>query len=625
MSVLRGWKMSLHRPIFLIVVIAQFFVGFGVRAQLGNAVYPETYGATGNGSSNDGPAVADACSAAFAAGIPLVFRQKYRAASSANLTCNTIFSTGAVLLPDNNVTITVVGSISAPQELQIFGGGGSVSASTAPSVSVAWWGASPTALDSAPAFQAAGGSSRVIFVPPASSCYVFNSTPYQPYSTLNATSVWWKGFSNFKLDGYGACIKAGPNVTALYNMILFDQDSNFVTQGLQFFGTQNAPWVTPTTENSAISIMSVVYATFRDLNFPGNWGGLGAPFVGDYIVNSLFGNMNMPTVGLCFDVAFLLNVTMEKITAVGSDGSTGRGAKCLSIIYDTRNPPQVNKTGYTIADTNGFRFVNSDISNFQNPAIISSGVNYYFSGNRWHDNPTTTEGSASILFYYFNGDTYSSVGHPIQSVIVNGDNFLNNGTARDVMALGIGASQIKNSDIMRGFTITNSIFSNNNDTAIGADTVSHIENIDIRSSNQFFGNSQKIALNENLIKLGARVGVPQILVGNVNLAGSNFGIQGSNIASNQEQSVMPIAGTLRNLYVTSTNPPGDAQKYIITLRYQREPTSLSCTISGPMDTACHDATDSTHVENQGIWDLQVVSSSGAASSAFAWALEFDAN
>jgi hypothetical protein len=558
MNVLRAWKMSLHRAILLTVVIAQCFVGFCVRAQLGNAVYPETYGATGNGSSNDGPAVADACSAAFAAGVPLVFRQKYRTTSSANLTCNTIFSTGAVLLPDNSVTITLVGSISAAQELQIFGGGGSVSASTAPSVSVAWWGASPTALDSAPAFQAAGGSNRVIFVPPASSCYVFNSIPNQPYSTLNATSVWWKGFSNFKLDGYGACIKAGPKIIALYNMILFDQDSDFVTQGLQFFGTQNAPWVTPAMENSAISMMSVVYATFRDLNFPGNWGGVGAPFVGDYIVNSVFGNINMPTVGLCFDVAFLLNVTMEKITAVGSDGSTGRGAKCLSIIYDTRNPPQLNKTGYTITDTDGFRFINSDISNFENPAIISSGLNYYFSGNRWHDNPT--KGSASILFYYFNGNPYSSVGHPIQNVIVNGDNFLNNGTAGGVMALGIGASQINNSDIMRGFTVTNSLFSNNNDTAIGADTSRHIENIDIRSSNRFFGNSQKTALNENLIRLGARVGVPQILVGNVNMTGSNVGTQGSNIAPNQEQSVMPIAGTLRNLYVTSTNPPGDAQK-----------------------------------------------------------------
>jgi hypothetical protein len=495
--------MSSRSAISLVVLIALGILGRDASARAGNAVYPEDYGAAGNGSSDDRPPVAAACSAAATAGTSLVFRQKYRLASSINLSCNTTYLTGAVLVPDSSVTVTLIGSITAPKDLQIFGGNGSVSASTTPYVSVAWWGASASAVDSAPAFQAAGGSNRVIFIPPISDCYVFNSTPSQPYPTLNPTSVWWKGFANFKVEGNGACITEGTAVTHLSNMILFDQDRNFTVESLEFFGTQNASWVTPATmENSAISMMSLVNATFRDLRFPGNWGGIGAQFVGDYIVNSVFENLNMPSVGLCFDVAFLLHVKINKVNAIGSDTSTGKGMKCFSIIYDTRNLGK-NKTGYKIIDTSGIRFTNSDISNFENPSIVASGRNYYFSGNKWHNNPTvgTSKPAASLLFYYFNGKPYSSVGHPVQTVIIDGDIFRNNGTAPGVLALGIGAAAITNSDVIRGFTVANSLFDNNTDTAIGADTTTHISNINIKGSNRFSGSKQTTSINTNMLAL----------------------------------------------------------------------------------------------------------------------------
>jgi hypothetical protein len=113
-----------------------------------------------------------------------------------------------------------------------------------------------------------------------------------------------------------------------------------------------------------------------------------------------------------------------------------------------------------------------------------------------------------VRFYYFNGNPYTSAGHPVQNVIVNGDSFVNNGSRSGpgVMALGIGASQIANSDIMREFTITNSIFSNNNNIAIGADTARHLEDIHISSSNRFSGDRQKLALNENIVKIIRRSG-----------------------------------------------------------------------------------------------------------------------
>jgi hypothetical protein len=492
-----------NQAISVLILFSVCFLGCGASAQLGNVVYPEDYGATGDGSSDDGPAVSTACTVAAAAGIPMVFRQKYRLPSSVNLMCATRYFVGAVLLPDSNVTVTLIGSVTAAQDAQIFGSHGSVSVSTAPYVSVAWWGASASAVNSGPAFQAAGGSNRVIFVPPVSSCYIFNSAPTRPYSTLNPTSVWWKGFSNFKVEGYGACIKEGTAVINLYNMIMFDQDSDFTVAGLEFFGNQTASWVTPATmENSAISMMSLVRATFRDLKFTGSWGGIGAPFVGDYIVTSVFENLKMPSVGICFDVAFLLHSTMNRINAVGSQGAGGKGMKCLSIIYDTRNLG-INKTGHEFSDTDGLSFTNSDISNFENPAVISSGINYRFSGNKWHHNPTvgTLKPPASVLFYYFNGQPYSSVGHPVQNVTIDGDIFRNNGMATGALAVGIGAAAIANSDAMNGFTIANSIFDNNMDTAVGADTTNHISNISIKSSNRFSGPKQKARMNGNLLRL----------------------------------------------------------------------------------------------------------------------------
>lgn len=86
---------------------------------------------------------------------------------------------------------------------------------------------------------------------------------------------------------------------------------------------------------------------------------------------------------------------------------------------------------------------------------------------------------------------------------------------------------------------------------------------------------------------------------------------------------IPMAGTISNLYVTTSNAPGNSQTYIATLYVGTSPTStttttLTCTIAGASVTSCVDTGDSAAVLAGNIVALKLVASGGAAAFNVTW-------
>ena len=111
--------------------------------------------------------------------------------------------------------------------------------------------------------------------------------------------------------------------------------------GFQFGGDFS---ISAAVQNTAFALMSVQKFTFKNIDFSGNWGGLGNPFVGDWMVDGAFSDLSMPKVGICFDTGFLLRVSFRRIMAVGSDGARGSGVKCFSILHDVPDQPEAART-----------------------------------------------------------------------------------------------------------------------------------------------------------------------------------------------------------------------------------------------------------------------------------------
>ena len=91
------------RPIFISFGLALGIVCGDTSEYPGKRIYPEDYGAVGDGVSDDGPPIAAACSAAATTRIPLSFRQKYRLAGSTSLRCDTAYLAGAILVDRKSV------------------------------------------------------------------------------------------------------------------------------------------------------------------------------------------------------------------------------------------------------------------------------------------------------------------------------------------------------------------------------------------------------------------------------------------------------------------------------------------------------------------------------------------
>ena len=98
-------------------------------------------GGTGDGTTDDRAAIAAADTAAVTAGVPLRFRKgTYRIASTITIASHVTMAPGAVLKPDNAVTVTMTGGMSAPIR-QVFdvSVGGKVRVKN-PEIYPEWWG-----------------------------------------------------------------------------------------------------------------------------------------------------------------------------------------------------------------------------------------------------------------------------------------------------------------------------------------------------------------------------------------------------------------------------------------------------------------------------------------------------
>src|SRR5205823_13721240 len=119
----------------------------------------------------------------------------------------------------------------------------------------------------------------------------------------------------------------------------------------------------------------------------------------------------------------------------------------------------------TIDDTIGMKVQDSDVSGFRQAVILSSGHDFFFSGNKWHDNPGNPAGGGTFYVYYVNGGVFSSIGHPVTSLTIDSDKFSSNKTYFGVGSFSISTAGIRNADAIKGITIRHTIFQNNNTAA----------------------------------------------------------------------------------------------------------------------------------------------------------------
>jgi hypothetical protein len=607
------------------------------------AVAPESCGAKGDGTTNDGPALAQCDAQAVAANSALLLSGVYRVAGNLALSAPDLFYPTASLKPDSGVTITLNGLLSAPDTSVIFIGAGSVLTPNMGRVSVAWWGATPAAADSVPAFRAAMASNRKIYCPPGN--YIFNSVQQtRPRPTLNYSAVYISGLSNFELDCTGANILPGPGLYAsvpgggAYGFFEINNNStDFYVHGFQFNGDYHSAG-----QNTAFALFGVQRFTFDNLNFSGNWGGVGNPFVNTWGIDGVFSNIKMANVGVCFDFGYVVNYQFRNITAHGSDGAGGAGLKCFSIVSDVPNAG-TNPIPKLIPDTIGYVVSDSDISNFGGspgyyPISIIAGQDIRFHGNYWHDNPGISGSNATVaMIEYWDaaGSSYPSIGTPPHNISWVGDTFVNNGTNFGLPVIDINSTRITNSDHMGGFVVSGCLFISNSTGAfftIGtASTNAMTLPVAWGGSGNNFGNAAvAFEVDQNVRYLGLIPGSRQMFNGN----SGNYAAAGTTAYTwggkndpneNNVKALSAYSGVISNLQVFVTTPPGAGQSVTATvLINSANPGGVACTISGT-NTRCNSSilnNYDTVVAGDGL-SIQLTSTGAAAPTMVFWGLETD--
>jgi hypothetical protein len=350
-------------------------------------------------------------------------------------------------------------------------------------------GADPTGIkDSARAFRACITSNTLVVVPPGN--YRFKST-VSPPAYLNAfldPAVLVTGLSNFAIFGYGATITIDASISTS-TAFQFDQSSNFEVDGLTVNPSATGG------NSSGISLSNAVNFKIRDITF--GPGLTSQAFYGDWLVNGAFEHITI-VAGACFDMAYLRNVKFDDVNAnVPSPPSSGT---CWNAINDPINSG-ANRTGVSFGKNDGVTVTRFNVSGYATGALVSAGLNFTFAGNHWHDNPGTSSASGIGIFIdYRNGGSFSSVGSPVTGVVIDGDDFSNNGSAGNGRGILIDSSAIANSDQIAGIIIKNSIFNNNNGYGIDLTTTSHTATLGLGQGNVFHGASQTTNVSANYIR-----------------------------------------------------------------------------------------------------------------------------
>jgi hypothetical protein len=461
---------------------------------------PEQFGAKGNGKDDDSAAVASACSAA--AGRTLVILQSYRMHSNETLDCSWAFFGNGSILTDSGVTVTHNGTTAASNIAHIYRGNGSVVESNASFVSVSWWGAQAPGSDAAIGIRAAMGPNRTILIPPG--IYTMRSKQDAPCCALDPANVLVQGLTNFEIIGYGAVLTT-DNLNNFTSWVHIDKSDHWTLKGITCLG--NRTGLSSSQENACFTLTSDSYFTVRDINATGNWGGESTISAGDWLSYGLIDNVKGTAVGQCFDYGFVQHLTISNVFAVGADadgrqGKTQVGWKCFSITYD---PPNIRENRSEIVFSNPsitshVTVTGFDASNFRKGWMINSGNFFFFSGNKWHDNPglvSKRDAGAGGNVAHVEG---LSTGFSPGNIVVSGDVYANNGTAQPGSGILLGAGATSNGDIIKNVIISNSIFDNNVPFGIDTDVaLSKFANI-VVENNVFSGAAQVGPLGPHLYR-----------------------------------------------------------------------------------------------------------------------------
>jgi hypothetical protein len=345
--------------------------------------------------------------------------------------------------------------------------------------------------DDTAAIQAAinsiGNNGSSIYFPQGT--YYLNTTQPAPYPTyFNPVCLLVQNKSNFSIRADGASLVVG-NTAAFSSLFHFDKCNNFLFSGFRLVG--NKTGVSPIMENCAVTLTSCVKFNVSDLLIDGNWGGLGAGIIGDWMVDGIFQNIRMPKAGIIVDVAYLMNVVFSNVIGYGADNNgnntgTAIGQKGFSIINDTPNISR-NFTGITFSNTDNVQFQNCVAENFATGCAISAGSNINFFGCSFSSN----DGGGSALgiglyLYYDNSVLFSSAGVAPTNISVVGCKVYNNGIGIVGSGIYIDASTVTGSDKIKNVLIGDTDFDNNSNIGISSNTTANISNVMI-INNSFSG------------------------------------------------------------------------------------------------------------------------------------------
>lgn len=377
-------------------------------------------------------AALEAAAAALPAGRVLTIDRPYRLTRSLTLSVPVQVTGGGQLVstaPD--VTVTLAGPVMAADEQVLFAGPGRLALPAARRISVAWWGAVPGVPDAAPALRAAfaSGDDRTIVIPPGD--YRLASTVPSSYPAIDPAAVLVRGRKGLDVSAKGARLVVAPAI-ALSEAVLLDRDDDITWTGGTVVGNRSGLGVAA--ENAGFGVMNVRRFTIRDVSFE-TFGGNGAGIVGNWMVDGLFQDLQMHGVGICLDVAYVHDVTVDRLHATGADaaGQAGPGhvgMKCLSNVHDTNVGADRNATGLPLDDTDGLTLTRSDIANFDTGVALASGRRITIVGNTIHDNPGhgSTKGLGVYIYTITDGAAgYRSVDFPVRDVCVADNSFVRNG------------------------------------------------------------------------------------------------------------------------------------------------------------------------------------------------------
>jgi hypothetical protein len=357
--------------------------------------------------------------------------------------------------------------------------------------------------DDAPALRSLfkSVSNSTIVFPSGKNC-LLGTTVAPGYPASDNAAVLISRQANFHIIATGTTFTTS-NAIPLSQAILIDRGTHWTWDGGVFVGSRVG--LAPLQENVGIGLFNNVDFRVSGVEFKWGYGGAGAPFCGDWNVDGTINDIVMNGVGIGFDTAFSKNLIINNIHATGADtnGASGTGqvgTKFFSNIYDTPSA-SVNYTGYMFTDTDGVTLKNSDFSNFETGVALASGAHFRFIHNNSHDNPGQNSAKGiGYYIYYNNGGVATSIGHPVKDVVIDGGIIANNGGAIPGYGVVVVASTIRNSDVIDGILIQNSIFDNNKATAIGADSAVGINHFVVRM-NTYKGVNQITTLDSNTVKI----------------------------------------------------------------------------------------------------------------------------